>query len=139
MQINGNPIIAIQSPAEENDFAADFPGQMKRFTDGKNSYFVRIVDHETRQLHPSSDCFKGLGYSIEPQPLVVGNDGSKWSCFIAAKSNRSYTIMERIYDNQGNSWTDVSEWYWSACCNKTQGPWWDVTIANNSPASDSKY
>jgi len=127
--IDGIAVVPVESLAEEQAFAADFPGYMKRFTDGHNSYFVRVVNHETRQLHPSSDCFRGLGYEIEPQPIMVSQDGEKWSSFDATKSGHTYRIRERIYDDAGNSWTDVSQWYWQAVLSKTPGPWWDVTIA----------
>ena len=127
--INGMKVLPVDSLVEETAFAADFPGHMKRFTDGRNSYFVRVVTRETRQLHPSSDCFRGLGYSIEPQPLVVTAAGEQWSSFEASKQGRKYLVLERIHDEAGNSWTDVSQWYWSACFNKTKGPWWAVTIA----------
>ncbi len=129
-EINGCKITPLISAKEEGAFAADFPGKMRRFTDGRNAYFVRIVNRETRQLHPSSDCFRGLGYSIEPKPLAVMKGGTRWSCFEATKSAERIRVLERIYDGHGNSWTDVSEWYWSACLGKTTGPWWDITIAS---------
>jgi exosortase/archaeosortase family protein len=128
-EINGNKVISVDSLMEEHAFAQDFPGQMKRFTDGTNSYFVRFVQRETRQLHPSSDCFKGLGYQIEPHPMFVAEDGRRWGSFAAVKANSRYLILERIYDESGFSSTDVSEWYWLACLGKTHGPWFDVTIA----------
>jgi exosortase/archaeosortase family protein len=127
--INGAKVVPVASLAEERAFAADFPGQMKRFTDGTNSYFVRFVCKETRQLHPSSDCFRGLGYKVNPGPLVTGEQNSHWSSFEATKDDHKYRILERISDENGNAWTDVSQWYWAASFAKTRGPWWDVTIA----------
>jgi exosortase/archaeosortase family protein len=127
--INGANLIAVDSLREEQAFAADFPGHMKRFTDGTNSYFVRCVNKDTRQLHPSSDCFKGLGYAVESKPIVIGADGHRWSSFLASKDQNKYLVMERIYNDHGDSWTDVSEWYWAACLGKSQGPWFAVTIA----------
>ncbi len=127
--INGASLTAVDSLREEQAFAADFPGHMKRFTDGTNSYFVRCVNKDTRQLHPSSDCFKGLGYVIESHPIVIGSDGHRWSSFIASKDQNKYLVMERIYNARGDSWTDVSEWYWAACLGRSKGPWFAVTIA----------
>jgi len=128
-QINGREIFAVDSLAAENEFARDFPGAMKRFTDGTNSYFTRYIRRETRQLHPSSDCFRGLGFSIQPKPISVEPDGTKWGTFEASKSETHYRILERIYDGSGLSCTDVSEWYWLALTGKTKGPWFAVTIA----------
>jgi exosortase/archaeosortase family protein len=127
--VDGAKITAVDSLREEQAFAADFPGQMKRFTDGTNSYFVRCVYKDTRQLHPSSDCFKGLGYAVDSQPIVIGSDGHRWSSFTAWKAQDKYLVMERIYNERGDSWTDVSEWYWSACLGKSKAPWFAVTIA----------
>lgn len=122
-------LVPVESLEEEKAFAADFPGLMKRFTDGSNSYFIRYVRKETRQLHPSSDCFRGLGYSTQPLPLVVSRDGSRWSSFMAEKTGARYIVTERIFDQAGQSWTDVSDWYWSAALGKSKGPWFDVTVA----------
>jgi exosortase/archaeosortase family protein len=133
-EINGHKIIPVDSLAEERAFASDFPGQMKRFTDGTNSYFVRFVTQETRQLHPSSDCFKGLGYEIETHPIVVSPENIKWGAFEAVKAKSRYLILERIYDSSGHSSTDVSEWYWLAALGKTHGPWFDITIAQPLPS-----
>jgi exosortase/archaeosortase family protein len=128
-EINGEKLVAVDSLAEEKVFVHDFPGQMKRFTDGTNSYFVRFVQRETRQLHPSSDCFRGLGFTIEPRSISVEPDGTRWGTFEASKANSRYLILERIYDSKGRSSSDVSEWYWLALLGKTHGPWFAVTIA----------
>jgi hypothetical protein len=128
-KINGNNVIPVQTLGEEEAFARDFPGQMKRFTDGTSSYFVRAVWRETRQLHPSSDCFKGMGYNIEPGAMQIGDRQTRWSSFEASKQGQKYLVMERIVDVYGNSWTDVSAWYWSVVMGKTRGPWTAITIA----------
>jgi hypothetical protein len=128
-EINGNKVVPVQTLGEEEAFARDFPGQMKRFTDGTSSYFVRVVWRETRQLHPSSDCFRGMGYSIEPGPLQIGKQQSRWNSFEASKQGQKYLVMERIVDEHGNSWTDVSAWYWSVVMGRTRGPWTAITIA----------
>ena len=127
--INGTTLLSVDSLGEEKAFAEGFPGKMKRFTDGTNAYFIRFIRRESRQLHPSSDCFRGMGYSTVPRDVVVGVDGEQYSSFEASKANSRYLILERIYDSYGQSWTDVSAWYWAACLGETKGPWFDVTIA----------
>ncbi|CAN5951226.1 unnamed protein product [Sphagnum jensenii] len=131
-EINGRKLVAVDSFAEEKEFARDFPGLMKRFTDGTNSYFVRYVRKETRQLHSSADCLKGMGYTIEPRPIAVERDGTKWGTFAAIKTGSRYLVRERIYDGEGVSSTDVSEWYWLAVLKKTHGPWFAITVAQPS-------
>lgn len=116
------------SPREER-FVADFPGRVGRFTDGRREIIIRWVARETRALHPASDCFKGLGYSIRPLPLVTDESGQRWSVFKATMNGESLRVMERIYSAHGDqSWTDVSTWYWQALLGKTNGPWWAVTV-----------
>ncbi|MGE0128745.1 MAG: hypothetical protein AB7U82_11755 [Blastocatellales bacterium] len=116
------------SPREER-FAADFPGRIGRFTDGNREIIVRWVTRETRTLHPASDCFKGLGYSIRPLPLITDESGERWSVFQATMNNESLRVVERIYSDRGDqNWTDVSSWYWQAMLGKTNGPWWAVTV-----------
>ena len=112
--------------AQSTDFANGFPGVIKILSDGKREYIVRWVKNYTRQLHPSSDCFRASGYQIEFGPLVKA-DGASWSSFIAEKDKLRLKVRERTYDQNGHSYTDVSEWYWSACLGKTRGPWWSIT------------
>ncbi len=116
------------SPREER-FVADFPGRIARFTDGQREIIIRWAARETRTLHPASDCFKGVGYSIRPLPLVTDESGARWSVFQATMNGESLRVRERVYaDGGGQSWTDVSSWYWQALMGKTTGPWWAVTV-----------
>jgi hypothetical protein len=39
-------------------------------------------------------------------------------------------VCERIYDQAGASWTDVSSWYWDAALGRSQGPWMAVAVAD---------
>jgi exosortase len=140
-EIAGHALTAVASLPEENAFAKEFPGAMKRFTDGSNAYFVRAVNHETRQLHPSSDCFRGMGYAITFRPITVDQDGNRWNTFLATKdgqSGQSFLVMERLYDRHGQSWTDVSTWYWTAALGQSKGPWWAITMARQATADEAK-
>ncbi|HEY9684241.1 MAG TPA: archaeosortase/exosortase family protein [Oculatellaceae cyanobacterium] len=127
--VSGIKIMPVECLQEEQAFAKDFPGYMKRFTDGSNAYFVRYISSETRQLHPSRDCFRGMGYQLNPGPIIVETDGTRWSSFRARKSTSEYTVTERVYDSNGQSWTDISEWYWAAALHNSKGPWFDITCA----------
>jgi exosortase/archaeosortase family protein len=133
--VAGHKLTEVASLPEENAFAREFPGAMKRFTDGTNAYFIRSVNRETRQLHPSSDCFRGMGYGITFLPISVDLDGNRWNTFLATKSGlpcRSYVVTERLYDEHGQSWTDVSSWYWAAALGQSRGPWWAITVARQA-------
>lgn len=113
----------------ENLFLQYFPGSIGRFTDGKREYILRWLTSPTRKFHPASDCFRGIGYQIESLSIESREDNQQWSVFLASKADERFRVYERIYDQQGNSWTDVSSWYWAAMLGKSEGPWWSVTIA----------
>ena len=114
-------------------FGEDFPGQIGRFTDGRREVIIRWVSEATRRLHPASDCFEGIGFSIRPLPLHVDKDGSRWSSFIAVRGKERLRVRERIYTDTGESWTDVSSWYWAAVQETSAGPWWAITVAEVEP------
>ena len=127
-ELNGAPLTPMPLTELEQRFAADFPGKIGRFTDGKREIIIRWVTEPTRKMHFASDCFQGLGYTVKPLPVHRDKQGALWSSFAASKGNERLRVYERIYSDQGESWTDVSAWYWSAL-HKESGPWWALTVA----------
>jgi len=123
---DGEPLKAV--PANEADaaFYQEFPGKIQCFSQGERRVIMRWVARPTRQLHPSSDCFRGLGYNITWKPLTTDKQGVQHSCYTAEKDGKGVSIRERIYDDAGGNWTDISSWYWAALLGKTKGPWWSV-------------
>jgi hypothetical protein len=116
------------SPHEEV-FFADFPGNVGRFSDGRREIILRFVTEATRKLHSAQDCLAAIGYKTEPLPLKIDASGNRWGCFTARKNEERLRVCERIYsENTGESWTDVSAWYWSAI-GRENGEWWAVTVA----------
>jgi hypothetical protein len=127
--IEGQVLRPLPLTERELRFGGDFPGQIGRFTDGQREVIVRWVAEATRKLHPASDCFEGVGFHVKPLPLHVDRNGSLWSSFIATRGNERLRVRERIYTETGESWTDVSSWYWAAARETSVGPWWAVTVA----------
>lgn len=127
-QFEGNPLTPLPLTELEKRFTADFPGQIGRFTDGKREIVIRWVTEATRKLHPSSDCFQGLGYSVKPLALRRDDRGGLWSSFEATKGNERLRVYEQIQSESGQTWTDVSAWYWSAL-KDGNGSWWAITVA----------
>lgn len=125
----GRPLTQLPLSAVELRFAAQFPGQIGRFTDGERTLIVRVVQEPTRLLHPASDCFRGLGYQADPPRVVDDANEIAWSCFVARKDGEVQRVCERIHDTDGRAWTDVSAWYWAAVFGRTQGPWTALTTA----------
>ena len=81
----GEALREVPLSARELQFNSNFPGRIAKFTDGRRELILRWVTQGTRQLHGSADCFRGLGYSVTPQPGI--NDGKRgmWSSFTAQR------------------------------------------------------
>ena len=129
----GKPISEVPLSESELRFNRKFPGRIAKFTDERSDLIFRWVTQSTRQLHGSADCFRGMGYSIKPQPAVIDVRRATWSCFRATRGPQRLLVRERITDEQGREWTDVSAWYWSAVLRQTHAPWMAVTIAEDAP------
>ena len=125
----GKPLTPLPLNEIEKTFASDFPGRMMRFTDGEREIIVRWVTEATRKLHPASDCFQGLGYTITPLAAHRDQDGSLWASFEATKGDERLLVYDRISSDSGETWTDVSAWYWSALRHEGSGSWWAITVA----------
>jgi hypothetical protein len=130
-EFEGKPLTQLPLTEIERRFNKDFPGRIARFTDGEREFVIRWVTEATRKLHPASDCFQGLGYSVKPLALHRDDRGSLWSSFAATKGNDRLRVYERIHSESGESWTDVSAWYWTAF-RVDSGSWWAITIAEKS-------
>jgi hypothetical protein len=129
VSFEGQALKPLAMSEREQRFGRDFPGRIARFTDGKREIIIRWVTQPTRKLHPASDCFEGIGYSVKPSALHVDSNGARWGSFTATRKEERLRVRERIYTDAGDSWPDASAWYWSATGEKSLGPWWAVTVA----------
>ena len=134
-QWDGHEISQIPLSVRDERFSENFPGRIAKFTDGSREFIFRWVTTGTRQLHSSADCFRGAGYSITPQPAFRDQSERQWSVFLARRDSRQLRVRERIADQRGREWTDVSAWFWSVALGQTQGPWLSVTAveAHDAP------
>lgn len=126
------PLTPLSLTEREDRFAEGFPGEIGRFTDGRQEIIMRWVTRETRRLHPAADCFRGLGYTITPSPLYRDTAGYQWTQFTAKRGEETLRVREIIRGNE-RSWPDISAWYWHAFLGRTQGPWWAITVAERVP------
>ena len=130
-EFEGRPLREVGLTEREKYFLNGFPGQIGRFTDGHREIIIRRVEEATRRLHPASDCFRAIGYTVTPLPLKVDDQGKRWSGFTAVKAEESLRVHERIDDARGREWTDVSSWYWSVW-GEGKGEWWAWTVAERN-------
>ena len=110
----GRALIELPLTPREAAFVQDFPGRVGRFSDGRREIIIRWVGAPTRRLHPAADCFRGSGYGITPLPVRRDAAGAAMGCFRASHAARRMTVCELIRDEHGESWPDVSAWYWHA-------------------------
>jgi len=128
----GRPLRPLPLSALEARFADNFPGRVGRFSDGEREIILRWVTHETRRLHPAADCFKASGYELTPGPIEIDAHGVRWGRFLARRGGTSISVRERLHDGDGQSFTDVSAWYWAAFRGRSRGPWWAITVASRA-------
>jgi exosortase/archaeosortase family protein len=134
VQFEGRALRPLALSPVEQRFAADFPGQLGRFTDGQRSIVLRQVLRPTRKLHPAEDCFRALGYRIEQTQLRQrsGVQGLQ-RCFVVSREGTQMQVCDYIEDAAGQSFSDTSAWYWSALSGRSAGPWQAVTVASPLP------
>ncbi|WP_372525322.1 hypothetical protein [Piscinibacter sp.] len=128
-QWEGRALRPLALSAVEQRFAARFPGQIARLTDGEQVLVWREVNAPTRMLHPAADCYRGLGYRIAQAHLERDAQDRLWRCFVAERDGRRLRVCERIVDAQGQAWTDASSWFWAAQLGQSTGPWQAITTA----------
>ncbi len=129
---DGVALTELPMSAREQAFAKDFPGRISRFSDGQREIILRWVGSPTRKLHPASDCFRGIGYTITPMPLQRNSSGHAMGCFHASRDRETLQVCELIRETSGTAvWSDVSAWYWDTVWGATPGPWWSEVVAEN--------
>jgi hypothetical protein len=129
---DGTQLEQVALAERDAKFGRNFPGHIAKFTDGRRELIFRWVTTASRQLHSSADCFRGMGFNVAPRPAIRDPRGKRWSCFVASRRGHDFLVRERITDQRGNEWTDVSAWFWSALLQQTAGPWLAVTIVENT-------
>ncbi len=114
---------------KEGSFGSSFPGVIRRFTGAESEYIFRTVSTATRLLHPSTDCFRGLGYAVTPLPAETDEQNFLWSCFKAERLTVTLRVCEHISGANSGHWPDVPTWFWSAAFYPGSAPWTAITRA----------
>lgn len=115
--------------ATEREYSRDFPGSIARFRQGDRVVVIHRVERATRRFHFSRVCLEGLGWELEPGPLLVDDRGRRWSAWTARRDGRVMRVRQRIEDAAGRGFTDASSWFWAAALGRTRGPWTAWTVA----------
>ncbi len=111
----------------ELEFARNFPGSIAMFQTDNQTIIIRRVRQATRQLHPAADCYRASGFKISNPHREKDRAGIAWNVLLAKKNTRHLQVRERIYDENGQNYTDVSQWYWAALWGQSKGPWVSIT------------
>lgn len=131
-ELDGRPLETIELSGVEKGFVADFPGAVGRFTDGSREIIIRIIDRETRKLHPAADCLKGAGYTVKPMPLFADREGRNWGRVKALRGSTVLEVREMIMDSEGESWHDVSSWYWAGLLKQAKPPYTAFVVSEKA-------
>jgi hypothetical protein len=126
---DGHPLQELPLTPRELAFVQEFPGRIGRFWDGRREIIIRWVDAPTRRLHAAVDCFRASGYSVVALAARRDGNGAPMGCFRASRGDESIQVCELIRDQQGQSWPDVSAWYWHVLLGTTRSPWWSIVVA----------
>jgi exosortase/archaeosortase family protein len=128
-EFKGRPLYRLPLSDKEKKFLQAFPGEVARFSDGYREILIRYVTQPTRQLHPAGDCLRGVGFRIMPLPLAQDESSQPWGCVHATRPGESLRVCERIISRGGESYSDVSSWFWGASLGRSSGPWFAYTVA----------
>jgi hypothetical protein len=125
----GRPLTALPMTAREEIFGGKFPGRVGRFSDGEREIILRWIAAPTRLLHPSSSCFRAIGYKITPRPMRMAENGKPMSCFRADGKADAFEVCEQVTASGGGSYADVPTWYWHAFWAGRGETWWSTVVA----------
>jgi hypothetical protein len=117
----------------ERGFAESFPGKIAKFGDSRRTFVVRWITAATRRLHPAEDCYRASGFAIHHQVRCPSELEGGLNCFVAERGSVHLAVGERITDQEGRAFTDVSAWYWAAMRGTSRGPWWSITTSVRMP------
>jgi len=126
----GQKLRPLPLTGSELEFARNFPGSIAMFQTDKQTIIIRRVRQATRQLHPAADCYRASGFTTTNLHRETDRSGIAWNVLLAQKSMRHLQVRERIYDENGQNYTDVSQWYWAALWGQSKGPWVSVTTVS---------
>jgi hypothetical protein len=119
----GRPLIPLPLTAREQRLGHGFAGALARFTDGESQLVLRWLEGTPRGYHGAVDCYRGLGFRIEPLPEHTDSDGNTWSAFRALRGSEHLRVAERVSTPDGRRhWTVPAQWFWSAALGGSRGP-----------------
>ena len=127
-ELDGRSLAALPLTAKEARLARDEPGRIGRFTDGEAQVVLRWIPSVGVSFHGAADCYRGLGFSVSPEPGWRDERGRLWGRFRAERDGERLVVRERVFDAGGSSWSDVSAWYWAALFGRSAGPWWAAMV-----------
>ncbi len=127
--LEGVPLQPLPMDAITRRFSEGFPGRIALFACNEKRLVLRWVKRPTRKLHSASDCFRGAGYEVQPSSPGLDGRGREWGRFVATRaSGDAVRVSECIWDEGGQSWGDVSAWFWQNALKKNNGPWWAISV-----------
>lgn len=127
----GTALCESELTKEEQAFNAAFPGKIGRFTCGDKIVIMRWVECPTYRIHSAIDCLRSVGWTLADSKLESLPSGL-WTKITVVKGDAKLHVRERCEAPDGQTWSDVSGWFWATLAGSTKGPWWFVTVVTQA-------
>lgn len=123
-ELSGRELRPVPLQDYEKRYAAGFPGQMARFSDGSRQIMLQWLPTHSRSVHSAAECLRNAGFEVVHGPILIDEESMRWSSATAMRNGVAIRLKERIEDASGQHWQDVSAWYWDAILGRAHGPYW---------------
>jgi hypothetical protein len=122
-EFEGRRLVSEALTARETRLGAGFAGSIARFSDGERQYVLRWLEGVPRGYHSAIDCYRGLGFAIEPQPRWLDAGGRAWSAFEAVRGAERLRGLERVETATATrAWTEPTDWFVDALLGRVEEP-----------------
>ena len=128
---NDQPLSVLPPDPLEARFAADFPGEIRRFALPGGQVILRRVACATRKLHPTADCLRASGFQLvgSMRETTTTKGPPLLTYRMTAPDGRIWEVEESVRGLRDSYHAaSVSEWFWHALAHPSGGPWEAVTV-----------
>ena len=108
---------------EDRRLLRGFPGQLARFDAEGRHVLAWWTDAPSHQVHSIRECYRGLGYDIEPEPARPAFGAGTWGRFLATRGAERLLIHEQVRDGAREEHSSIPAWYWSAVFGASPAPY----------------
>jgi exosortase/archaeosortase family protein len=132
VEFDGAALTQLPLGSMERRYYSSMAGHVARFGDGHNQIVLRWLGARDPKFHLSERCYRAYGYTITRQPGLLDDQGRRWGVFDASLKGEKVRVRERVWDTNGQQWTDEAAFRWDMFWRRPVGPWWSATIVETT-------